>query len=593
MQNAGNYSVVVIDSSGSIVSEVVSLEVDPTFTTITTGQIVTDRSSFSSVAWGDFDSDGYIDLVAGASQFSPSPFEAVHLYKNNGPGADGFTFTKATTSPIATTKMNATGLAWSDYNNDGRLDLFVANYGVRNILYQNKGNSAFAKVEEGPFTQDPALGENAAWADSNLDGHLDLFATNWDDGRGLRNYFYQNRGDGTFETLTADKVGSILSGSGSMAGVTWVDYDNDGDPDVQITSPFGGNSNQLYQNNGDGTFDKAPSREVWLTDSDSPRVSTSGATGSAWGDYDNDGDLDLYVTIGAENTVSRTNLLWRNNGNGTFNIMRPEEVGPIVGEKGGYTSCAWTDYDNDGWLDLYVTRPGLQGIGAGNLLYKNNGDGSFVGTKVGSPTNDNGTSWGLAWGDYDNNGFMDLFVSNGFLAVPQSNSLYRNNGNANHWLKLVLVGSVSNRSGVGAKVHIKSSIGGSSHWQFREISGSSNRYSFQDMRPNFGLSEATVVETVRIEWPSGIVQELKNVAADQILTVNEPTPLEPYLKITDGTVELKVKSWIGLVHQIEASSNLEDWTHVTTLTNLTGTLKFADPAAKASSHRYYRLRSQQ
>ena len=594
MQMAGNYSVVVTDSSGSTVSDVVSLEVDPTFTTITTGQIVTDRSSFSSVAWGDYDNDGYIDLVAGASQFSPSPFEAVHVYKNNGPGTEGVTFTKDTTSPIATTKMNATGLAWSDYNNDGHLDLFVADYGSRNNLYQNKGDGTFAKVEEDPFTQNPSLGENASWADFNLDGHLDLFVTNWDDGRGLRNYFYQNRGDGTFETLTANNVGAVLSDFGSMAGVTWVDYDDDGDPDIQITSPFGGPSNQLYQNNGDGTFVKTPHREIWIVDENSRRVSTSGATGSTWGDYDNDGDLDLYVTVGAENTVSRTNLLWRNMGDGTFFLMQPDDVGPLVGDKSGYTACAWTDYDNDGWLDLYVARPGLGNIGAANLLYKNNGDGSFVKVEIGSPTTDNGTTWGVAWGDYDNNGFMDLFVSNGFLASsPQSNSLYRNNGNTNHWLKLVLVGSVSNRSAVGAKVRIKSSIGGRSQWQFREISGSSNRYSFQDIRPNFGLGEATMVDTLRIEWPSGIVQELKNVAADQILTVNEPTRLEPHLLISDEIVELKVKSWTGLVHQIEASSDLVDWTHITTLTNLTGSLRFSDPGAKNSLKRYYRLSSHQ
>lgn len=592
VQNAGNYSVVVMDSSGSIVSDVFSLEIDTTFTKITTGEIVTDRSTFTSVAWGDFDSDGYIDLVAGATQFNPSPFAAVHMYKNNGPRGDGFTFTKATTSPIATTKMNATGLAWSDYNNDGHLDLFVADYGTRNILYQNNGNGSFEKVEGSPFTEDPSLGENVAWADFNLDGHLDLFVTNWDDGRGLGNYLYENKGDGTFESLTANNVGSILSATGSMAGITWIDYDNDGDPDVQITSPFDSDSNQLFQNNGDGTFDKRSSREVWIIDRNSQRVSSSGATGSAWGDYDNDGDFDLYVTIGAENTVSRTNLLWRNNGNGTFTPMSSEEVGPIVSDRSGYTSCAWVDYDNDGWLDMYVTRPGLQSVGAANLLYRNNGDGSFVEIEIGSPTTDSATSWGVAWGDYDNNGFMDLFVSNGFLASPQSNALYRNNGNANHWLKLVLVGSVSNRSAVGAIVRIKANIGGRSQWQVREVSGSSNRYGFQDMRPNFGVGEATVVETVRIEWPSGTVQELVNVATDQILTVNEPTRLEPYLRITDGTVELKVNSWIGLVYQIEASSDLEDWEHVTTLTNLTGVLTFEDPELKSSSHRYYRLGSQ-
>jgi hypothetical protein len=276
---------------------------------------------------------------------------------------------------------------------------------------------------------------------------------------------------------------------------------------------------------------------------------------------------------------------------GNYSVVVTESSGSLVSDKGGFTGCTWIDYDNDGWLDLFVARPGLQSIGASNLLYKNNGDGSFVEEKIGSPTHDEGTNWGVAWGDYDNDGSMGLFVSNGFLASsPQNNSLYRNNGNTNHWLKPFLVGSVSNRSDIGAKILIKPSE--DSHWQLREISGSSTRYSFQDMRPNFGLGETTIVETLRIEWPSGIVQELKNVPADQVLTVHEPAQLEPSLKITGETVELKVKSWKGLVHQIEATSDFENWAHDTTLTNLTGTLRFSDPLAVLSSRRYYRLRSQ-
>jgi hypothetical protein len=570
LANAGTYTAVVTDALGSTTSQPATLEVDPTFTKITTGPVVTERSSFISAAWGDFDGDGYLDLAAAAFRINSTAFEAVHLYRNNGPGPNGFTFTKITTGTIATNLVNGSGLAWGDYDNDGQLDLFVANDGARNLLFRNTGNGTFIKTTNAPFASDLSHGDNAAWADYNQDGYLDLFVANHD----LRNLFYQNNGDGTFKKLTSNEVGSMLADVGFMASVAWADYDNDGDPDLFITRPLNNGTSLLYRNNGDGTFQSMAKKDVGDIVNDS-----GGSSGSSWGDYDNDGDLDLFVAVGSE---ALGTLLWRNNGNGTFSRMSTNEVGAIVGEPGGSVSGAWADYDNDGWLDLFVTRPGKD-----NLLYRNNGDGTFAKVAAGSPVHDSGNGSGLAWGDFDNDGFMDLFVCNGFNPsgnFQESNFLYRNNGNTNHWLKLVLVGTVSNRSAIGAKVRVKATSGGKTFLQLREISGSGNRYSFQDMRPNFGLGDATVAETVRIEWPSGIVQELQKVAPNQILTVTEPSRLQVL-----GAGAFRVQSWKGMAFEVQASTDLKQWSPVTTVTNLSGTLELTDPDAANHLQRFYRV----
>jgi hypothetical protein len=587
LANAGTYTVIVTDALSSLVtSQPATLDVDPTFTKITTGPVVTERSSFWSVAWGDFDGDGYLDLAAAAFHADSTPFEAVHLYRNNGPGPNGFTFTKVTTGAIATTLVNGAGLAWGDYDNDGQLDLFVGNHGTRNLLFRNTGNGAFIKTTNAPFASDPSFAFNAAWADYNLDGYLDLFVTNLDIDQPKRNYFYQNNGDGSFKKLTTNEVGSILADTGRMASVAWADYDNDGDPDLFITRPLYDGTSLLYRNNGDGTFQKMSGNNVGDIVRDNGQGINGGSSGISWGDYDNDGDLDLFVAVGAEARVAPSNLLWRNNGNGTFSRMSTNEVGAIVGEPGASTSPAWADYDNDGWLDLFVVRPGLQGIGADNLLFRNNGDGTFAKVTTGSPVHDSGSEWGMAWGDFDNDGFMDLFVCNGynpFATSTQSNVLYRNNGNTNHWLKLALVGTVSNRSAIGAKVRVKTTSGGKTFWQLREVSGSGNGFSFQDMRPNFGLGQAALAETVRIEWPSGIVQELQNVTANQILTVTEPARLK-----VSGPGAFRVQSWKGMAFEVQASIDLKQWSPLTTVTNLTGTLEFTDPDAASHLRRFYR-----
>jgi len=228
-----------------------------------------------------------------------------------------------------------------------------------------------------------------------------------------------------------------------------------------------------------------------------------------------------------------------------------------------------------------------------NALYHNNGDGTFSQILTGSLVRDLGSCWAAAWGDYDNDGFMDLAVANGgFVSGGQNNLLYRNNGNGNHWLKLQLEGTISNRSAIGAKVRVNAAIQGTVVSQTREISAGEGFQSQGDLRPNFGLGDAPEAESVRIEWPSGIVQEFQNVAVNQILNVTEPARLDPHVTQTNGLVELEVKSWKGFVYDIEASSDLKAWTRLTTLTNETGALSFADPSVNGAVQRFYRAISQ-
>ncbi|MFB0515579.1 MAG: LamG-like jellyroll fold domain-containing protein, partial [Candidatus Neomarinimicrobiota bacterium] len=207
-------------------------------------------------------------------------------------------------------------------------------------------------------------------------------------------------------------------------------------------------------------------------------------------------------------------FLYVNNGDGTFTKVT---TGPPVSDGGYSRGASWGDYDNDGDLDLFVTNSGKN-----NFLYANNGDGTFAKVTSGPPVSDGGLSYGAAWGDYDNDGDLDLFVAN---SEGENNFLYANNGSANHWINLQLVGTRSNISAIGAKVHLKAIIGGVPIWQLNEISGQSGFCGQNSLNAEFGLGDATVIDSIRIEWPSGIVWDTTNVGVDQFLTITEPVQI--------------------------------------------------------------------
>ena len=547
LANAGTYTAVVTDALGlSATSQPATLDVDPTFTKITAGDPVNAAGPFFGCAWVDYDSDGFADL------FVTSRPGRNQLYRNNRNGS----FSRITTGTLVTDSAEFVGCTWGDYDNDGFLDAVVGSVaGV--FFYRNNGDGTFSKLAS-PFAGSAgAYAYGSAWADFDQDGFLDLFQPSRDGNNGL----HRNNGDGTFSRLTGQ---GVLNEAGTSIFAAWGDYDNDAWPDLFVSNAFDRRA-FLYHNTGHATFVKITAGPVVTT--------PSNWLAPAWGDFNNDGLLDLFVAKGGY-LSSQRNALYQNTGDGTFAAIT---TGPVVSESGQFFGAAWADYDNDGFLDLFVAK-----LGGNNVLYRNQGDGSFGKIIRGSLGNDSGESVGCAWGDYDNDGFLDLFVANGGLNAQQRCFLYRNNGNRNAWLKVRCSGTVSNRSALGAKVRVRAAIGGKLIAQLREIS-SSHGFGGDNLIAHFGLGDATTVDMLRIEWPSGIVQELRDVPTKQFLTVTEPARLQAV-----GQGALRIQSWRGMAFEGQASTDLDQWSPLTTVTNLTDTLEFTDPDAANHLRRFYR-----
>jgi len=487
VSQAGGYDVVVSDASGSITSRVATVGVDPTFTKITTGPPVTDLGRTRGGSWGDYDSDGYPDLFVARFNGGRSA-----LYRNHGDG----TFTNITNAPFAQSADAWITGAWADLDNDGRPDLVGARYNEPAIIYFNNGDGTFS-----PLQIAEAHPGNVAVIDYNQDGLLDVLLAGSESWRyPAVSWLYRNNGDRTFIRMTSTEVGPILDFA--MGGTaTCADYDGDGWVDAFCANAEG--TCKLFHNDGTGRF-------VSVTNVVFDQIYV--ATG-AWGDYDNDGRVDLCAA-----SVGGTTFVYRNLGDGQFERAA---IGQTIQDT--YFSASWADYDNDGFLDLFLTAT----EGDQNALYHNNGDGTFTRITTGSivtdlPANAPGSLAAL-WFDYDNDGFLDLYTlnNNNTVSATTMNFLYHNNGNSNAWLKVKLIGTASNRDAVGAKVRVQAGYAGQVRWQRRDISGG-DAVNGNQLYAHFGLGDATNVETVRIEWTSGIVQELHDVATRQILTVTEP-----------------------------------------------------------------------
>ena len=430
-----------------------------------------------AAAWGDYDADGDLDLYVAVVQ-GPN-----RLYHNDGDG----TFTEVSAAAGVAHSGSARGVVFADIDNDGLLDLYVANEdGVAAVLYRNNGDGTFSDTTS---SADNAYdGMAPLFADYDKDGHLDLYLTVWG-----CDVLYHNNGDGTFSNVTA---ASGVDNCQTSVGGAWADYDNDGDQDVYVAN-FWGAPNVLYRNNGDTTF-----TEVAAT---AGVDNANDGEGVAWGDYDNDGDLDLYLT----NDWNQANVLYRNNGDTTFTDVTAQAS---VGDTGTGRNPLFADVDNDGDLDLYVVNAGQS-----NVLYRNNGDGTFTDMAWIWSGDDAGSGQGAATGDYDNDGYLDLYVVN----MGTYNRLYHNNGGDNHWLVVKAVGITNNWDSIGARVTITCD----GHTQVREVRAGTGWLSQDSLPVEFGLGAHTRVDRIEVRWPNGAVQAFTDVAADQFLTIDEINPI--------------------------------------------------------------------
>ena len=473
-----------------------------TMTRDTLSAVATNGGATFGSAWIDYDGDGDLDLFTVNFNAQDNA-----LFRN-----DGGTFVKMTAADVGSIVAdggNSFGTSWGDYDNDGDLDAFVANANPSttneiDFLYRNDGGGMFTRILTGPIATAGGFTTGGSWVDYDNDGFLDLFAVN----NNQVNFLFHNNGDGTFtRILTGDIVQSVAR----FHGCSWSDYDNDGDMDVFIACNIG-SANRLYRNDGGGTFTKITTGAI-VTD-------VGSAQGGSWGDYDNDGDMDLFVP----NRSNQNNNLYRNNGDGTFTRMTAGEVGSLVGDGGDSFGSGWSDIDNDGDIDLFVAN----WSGQNNFLYINNGDGTFTRELSGAIVNDGGESQAVAWGDYDRDGFEDLFVANGYFA-NENDFLYRNDGTGNHWLTIACKGTLSNRTAIGTKVRVKAVIGGTPRWQIREIAEQTGAFGQSSLDPHFGLGDAAYADSVVVTWPNGGVEVYTDIPADQFMAFEESTLPAPNL----------------------------------------------------------------
>ncbi len=512
------------------------------------------QTTSPGAAFADSDNDGDLDIYITNGFGLPNA-----LYRNNGDG----TFSEVAKEAGVDHRGFAMGCNFGDYDNDGDLDLYVTNCNEPNVFFRNNGDGTFTDVTLETRTGDDRWGVSGAFADYDNDGDLDLYVVNYirfarelaqmdfvlveraEDNVLLApepydpqgNVLYRNNSDGTFTDVTnqagvADEDGKGLS---AMFG----DYDNDGDADLFVANDI--SRNRLYRNNSDGTFTDVS----FLEGVDDPRS----GMGIDWGDYDNDGDLDFYVgyfkhqanalyknnlpdspSKGAKNNA-RLRLSARNNGR-----LRLTEIlanfDDIALAAGLAEPCrmyvtwgaGFLDYDNDGYLDILAVNGHIKSddidltvcIGQPDFLFHNNGDGTFedVSKNTGVWSSYKYVGRGTAFGDYDKDGDIDILIANNNGPAV----LLRNDGgNQNNWLHLKLIGTQSNRDGIGARVTIKS--GGLT--QTREVIAGNSVMSQSSLEATFGLGKNPKAEMVKIRWSSGIVQTMKDIAANQIIAVVE------------------------------------------------------------------------
>jgi len=496
------------------------------------------------IAFFDYDRDGWLDifLVNGTRHegFPRGQEPTNHLYHNNRDG----TFTDVTEKAGLKHTGWGYGVCIGDYDNDGYDDLFLTYFG-QNVLYHNNGDGTFTDVtEKAGFRQTGTrYGSGCTFVDYDRDGNLDLFVSRYIDldlattpvgganrycmykgvsvncgPMGLNKEFcslYHNNGDGTFTEVSA-KAG--IRAPGGRFGLTAVafDYNNDGWPDLFVACDS--TPNLLFRNNHDGTFTDVGMEAGVAVNGDGQEQANMGV---AVGDYDGDGWLDLFLPHFSEDTP----LLLRNVKGDFFDDLT-YAAGLAVNTQYVCWGVDFADLDNDGWLDLFhvtgTVYPEVEKVypeyrfKTKRIVFENNGSGSFeeVSDLCGPAVLEPHASRGCAFGDFDNDGNLDILVMN--MSEPPS-LLKNENHSGNHWLNVKLVGTRSNRSAIGARVAV--TAGGQR--QIREVLSGSSYLSQSDLRQHFGLGPTRKVDQVEVRWPSGQAEKVGPVEADQFVTIEE------------------------------------------------------------------------
>jgi hypothetical protein len=501
------------------------------------------------VAFYDYDNDDWLDifLVNGwrLEGFPKGQEPVSHLFKNNRDG----TFTDVTTKSGLILYGWGQGVCVGDYDNDGFDDIYITSFG-KNVLFHNNGNGTFTDVTEkaGVGTNGKRWNTGCAFVDYDRDGHLDLFVANYIDLDlataplpesgpcvykgvlvacgppgliGGKNILFHNNGDGTFSDVS-ERAG-ILQANGTFGlGVLTADFNNDGWPDIYVANDS--TASALYQNKKNGTFsDVAMEAGCALSADGKPQA----GMGVSAADYDLDGNLDIVKTNFAGDTPS----LYHNIGGGNF------EDATFTAGLGKHTQylgwgCGFFDMDNDGWPDILICNghvyPEVEqlrteaGYPQQKLLYRNLRNGHFEdvssqgGTGIMTPV----ASRGAAFGDFDNDGDIDVVVNtnNDFPQLLRCDSRLGNN-----WLKIKTIGTKSNRSGIGARLRCVTHPPGETkpHQQIDEVRSGGSYISQNDLRVHFGIGKAEKVELLEIRWPSGAVDTLKDVKPNQMIVVKE------------------------------------------------------------------------
>lgn len=454
------------------------------FVKITEGPVVNTPSDSRSVNWVDVNNDGLLDLMI-TNGLNTGENNFLYINKGN----DSFESVNDS-DPIVNDMSPSDGATWADIDNDGDLDCFVATwYNKRNLLYINNGLGGFIQVKTGTIATELTYSETASWADYDKDGKLDLYITNSEGTR--KNSMYKGNGDSTFLKINNSVV---VTDAYKSRTVNWVDYDNDKDLDLFVSNE-GAQKVNLYRNDSAGIFTK-------ITAGVLPNIAGE-IMSSSWADVDNDGDMDVFLS-----NYNAPNKILKNQGDGTFivdtlqSIYTPHTFGSSFG-----------DIDNDGDLDLYVSNAFSTGR-LKNFLYLNNGEGVFTPIDTSILTADSGWTYGCAFGDYNNDGFLDLATANCYDKT-QTNSLYKNSGNGNAWFELDCIGMMSNKSAIGARVKLTSTIHQKKTTQLREISTQTGHNGQNMLTVHFGLGDATVIDSIEILWPSGIIDLYEQVAINQ------------------------------------------------------------------------------